>query len=132
MITSEIKDRVLSDFVLYPEGKVINVPDEALKYGIDQSTFTSLLLYYNRHCFIEAAGDFFGLLRVIPTVEAHDIVRLGGFVAQEELLKANIQKLGLEIDLLSKELASSNLLEKAQRIASIGKSILSFIDRLVE
>lgn len=131
MITSEIKDRVLSDFVLYPEGKAISVPDEALKYGIDRPTFTSLLLYYNRHCFIEAAGDFSGILRVIPTVEAHDVLRLGGFVAQEELLKANIQKLGLEIDLLSKELASSNLLEKAQRIASLGNSILSFLDRIV-
>lgn len=131
MITSEIKDLVLSDFLSSPSGKVINVPDEALKYGVDGSTFTSLLLYYHRHWFIEAAGNFYGILRVIPTVEAHDLIRLGGFVAQEDLLKSNIQKLGLEIDLLSKELASSNLLEKAQTIASLGKSILSFLDHIV-
>ena len=45
---------------------------------------------------------------------------------QEEILKGNIEKLGLEIDLLSKEL-SPDLLDKAQKLASFGNNILSVL-----
>lgn len=130
MITSEIKDRILSDLVSSPEGKVINVPEEALKYGIEQPTFTAILSYFDRHCLIQTAGNLSSILRIVPTVEAYDMLKLGGFSAQEELLKANIQKLDLEIDLLCKELTSPQLLEKAQTIASLGRSIINFLDRI--
>lgn len=46
----------------------------------------------------------------------------GGFTVQEEILKANIQKLSDELDLLAKQL-SPNLLEKATSISAIGASI---------
>ena len=46
------------------------------------------------------------------------------FFVQEEILKGNIEKLGLKIDLLSKELAP-DLIDKARKLASIENNILS-------
>lgn len=59
---------------------------------------------------------------VTLTAEFFDFVRHGGFTAQEELLLANLNKLLLEIETFEKDL-SPNLLEKANKIASIAGSI---------
>ena len=61
------------------------------------------------------------------TPEAHELWQRGGFFVQEEILKNNINKLALEIDLLSKQL-SPDLIDKAQKISSIGKNILSALN----
>lgn len=57
-------------------------------------------------------------------VEANDFYIHGGFQAQEEILKANIEKLSQELDLLSKQL-SPDLLEKANKLTGISSAILS-------
>ncbi|WP_417130160.1 hypothetical protein [Phocaeicola sp.] len=57
-------------------------------------------------------------------VEANDFYIHGGFQAQEEILKANIEKLSQELNLLSKQL-SPDLLEKANKLAGISSAILS-------
>ena len=56
--------------------------------------------------------------------KAHDFYSHGGFMAQEEMLKANIQKLSNELDLLAKQL-SPDLLEKASSISAIGANIIA-------
>lgn len=56
--------------------------------------------------------------------KAYDLYAHGGFTAQEELLKANINKLGYEIEALSKEL-EPKYLEKANHLASISMAVLS-------
>lgn len=58
-----------------------------------------------------------------PTSHAYDVFAHGGFTAQEEILKANIEKLGRELDVLSKEL-SPKFLDTANRLAGIGSCIL--------
>ena len=52
-----------------------------------------------------------------------DLHRHGGFTVEEELLKGNIEKLGLELDVLSKQL-SPNYTEKATQIAQIASMVM--------
>ena len=61
---------------------------------------------------------------VTISAKAYDLHAHGGFTAQEELLKANINKLGYEIEALSKELEPKHL-EKANQLASIAMAVLS-------
>lgn len=61
---------------------------------------------------------------VTISAKAYDMHTHGGFTAQEELLKANINKLGYELDVLSKKL-EPELLETANKISSIAMAVLS-------
>ena len=56
-------------------------------------------------------------------IKAMDLYRHGGFTAEEELLRNNIEKLGMELDLLSKQLAPK-FVEKASQLAQIGGAIM--------
>lgn len=56
-------------------------------------------------------------------IKAMDLHLHGGFTAEEELLKVNIEKLGMELDVLSNQL-SPNLAEKASQLAQIASAIL--------
>ncbi|WP_298032095.1 hypothetical protein [uncultured Alistipes sp.] len=60
------------------------------------------------------------------SADAHDFYNRGGFAGQEMLLKANIEKLGLELDKLAKDLTPEHL-ASAEKIASIGAAIMSAI-----
>lgn len=70
---------------------------------------------------IESTNDG---ITVTISAKAYDMHTHGGFTAQEELLKANINKLGYELDVLSKELEPKHL-EKAEKISSIAMAVLS-------
>ena len=70
---------------------------------------------------IESTNDG---MTVTISAKAYDMHTHGGFTAQEELLKANINKLGYELDVLSKELEPKHL-EKAEKISSIAMAVLS-------
>lgn len=59
-------------------------------------------------------------------IEAHDFLGRGGFTAQEEILKASINKLGFELDALSKELGPK-FSERAATIASIAGNIATVL-----
>ena len=48
-------------------------------------------------------------LNVILNVEAHDMVRRGGFTAKEKILKENLEKLSLEIEQLRTQDMLSNI-----------------------
>ena len=55
-------------------------------------------------------------------VEIYDFFNHGGFTAQEELLRANLEKLNLELLKLSKELEPSKL-ETINTITSVVSNI---------
>lgn len=60
-------------------------------------------------------------LNVILNVEAHDMVRRGGFTAKEKILKENLEKLSLEIEQLrTRDMA------QAARLATILSNIANF------
>ena len=56
--------------------------------------------------------------------EIFDFFNHGGFTAQEELLRANLEKLNLELLKLSKDLEPS-VLEKANTITAIAGSVVT-------
>lgn len=57
-------------------------------------------------------------------MEANDFLLRGGFVAQEELLETNINKLLLEIDNLKKQLGPDQL-ETVNKLSSIASAVFS-------
>ncbi|MEE0848235.1 MAG: hypothetical protein U0M63_01025 [Alistipes onderdonkii] len=128
MITTEIKDRILFDLtsrdsIVFHYSSV----DIAQRLNLSCEVVTAVIKHFVKIGFIKLfrpdkpyAGD------IEMQIEAYDFANRGGFLVQEELLKANIQKLGLEIDVLAKELSPKGL-ETAEKIATIGSSILSAI-----
>lgn len=60
-------------------------------------------------------------LNVILNVEAHDMVRRGGFTAKEKILKENLEKLSLEIEQLR-----TQDMAQAARLATILSNIANF------
>lgn len=124
MITAELKDRILKSLVETGNRLTTNIHTDAADYDTDPDTYSLILDQFERQGYLSQSKCMGGEALLFLNAEAHDMVRLGGFVAQEEMLKANIQKLGLEIDLLCKEL-TPDLLDKAQKISAIGGSILA-------
>lgn len=62
--------------------------------------------------------------RITLNAKAHDVYSHGGFTAQEEILKANIEKLDLQLQYLTKQLGP-DYLDTASKISSIGSAIMS-------
>lgn len=125
MITPILKDQILFDFVNNRNVSFDILYKDALSsFGTDRDTFVIILKYFEQKGLLYIKkGSEFGE-KITLTVNAYDLVRLGGFIVEEEILKANIEKLGLEIDLLSKRL-SPDLLDSVQKLSSISHSILS-------
>lgn len=130
LITPEIKDNVLTDIISVDNGFVQLNYEDAHKYGISPNQLAMIIKQFIRMDFLESKGEFigggFGGIFITTTLEAHDFLSHGGFYAQEEILKANINKLGLELEALSKELGP-DFIEKANKISSIASNIISFL-----
>lgn len=124
MITPELKDRILSDIVGSPMNCTLNVNTDCTHYGIDRDEFYAILQHFDSLNLISIKLCNDGQTFISTAVKAHDLLRNGGFVGQEMILKANIEKLGMEIDKLSDELSTSQL-DTAHKIASIGSAIIS-------
>ena len=63
-----------------------------------------------------------GVSRIRVTANLHDLFARGGFQARECLLEANLQKLGYELDSLSKS-NDPKVLEQIDKISGIAASI---------
>lgn len=125
LITPKLKDDLLADLMSV---KSMNVENNIHTCAKDFDTTPDI---------VEAIYDQFqemGLLKQTKflggtiffqlNAKAHGFYSHGGFMAQEEMLKANIQKLSNELDLLAKQL-SPDLLEKASSISAIGANIIA-------
>ena len=76
--------------------------------------------YFGRINFLEELGINRKGFSLILLTEAHNFYLKGVFAIQEEIFKANIEKLGFEIDNLKKQLSPDKLdtLNKISFIAS--------------
>ena len=124
MITCELKDKILCDIVSGAMVRTIDINESEMNYNIDRFTYDAVLEQFERYGFISQKHSLGGGRLITVKAEAHDFFNRGGFVVQEEILKGNIEKLGLELELLSKELAPKYL-EKSNIIMSIANNILS-------
>lgn len=130
MITVELKDRILNDFVNTGINIAVDIHETCKNYDIDSGILCLILDQFEKFGYIQQQKFLGGAILVSPLADAHDLVRQGGFTVKEELLKANIEKLGLEIDLLCKQLTPDQL-EQAHKITAIGASILSTLKLIV-
>jgi hypothetical protein len=127
MITCDLKDKILFQVVEAGMTQDIDIHDAEKDFGIDSITYEAILDQFERFGFIKQMKFLGGGIRLEVSVNAHDFVRRGGFLVQEEILKGNIEKLGWEIDKLSREI-SPDKLGTIQKITTIGNNILSALN----
>lgn len=127
LITPALKDKLLA-YILSEDSANIQLTfdeyDEEL--GMSDETISMILRHFYELGLLSKLTFFSNptgaLMRV--TVKAHDLWAHGGFTVQEEILKANIEKLDLQLQYLAKQLGP-DYLETANKLSSIGNAILS-------
>ena len=123
LITPKLKDEFLIDLLSNENMSfAMEVSECAEKFNTSKDIVEAIYDQFEGMGLLKQKAFSGGGIFIQLTTKAHDFYSHGGFTAQEELLKANIQKLSSELDLLAKQL-SPNLPEKAASIASIGASI---------
>ena len=100
MITPEEKDKVVNDIMSMDQLSSAIYYDSIKGLNVTENEFYMILEQLDRMGLIRQSRGY----SVTKRAELYDFVRRGGFVGQEELLKANIEKLNSELLVLSKEL----------------------------
>lgn len=100
MITPEEKDKVVNYIMSIDHLSSAIYYDSIKGLNITENEFYMVLEQLDRMGLIKQSRGY----AVTKRAELYDFVRRGGFVGQEELLKANIEKLNSELLVLSKEL----------------------------
>ena len=124
-ITPAVKDKVL--FHLRdncPLEQMVYVPTKELLADTetDFETLRAVLYQFERFGFFKEVGVGRESTSIIMYIELHDFANKGGFAIQEEIFKANIEKLGFEIDNLRKQL-SPDKLDTLNKISSIASAL---------
>lgn len=97
MITPEIKDKVLNDFIaigIHCEQDINSAYEE---FGITPDELEIIIDQFAEQNLLVAEKCLGGLILIHLTANAFDLARLGGFVGRELIAKATIEKLELEI-----------------------------------
>ncbi|MCB6971852.1 MULTISPECIES: hypothetical protein [Butyricimonas] len=129
LITPVMKDELLSLLVANCELNTYlssNHPKPLLDIAGSRNNLQAIFNQFCRLGLLSKGVVSSNSISVVVNVEAHDFLSRGGFTAQEEILKANINKLGLELESLSKEL-EPKFAEKASTIMTIANNILSVV-----
>lgn len=122
MITPAIKDKLLRYLIAQEQIDLeIDFHDLYEQTGIRFDLANMILEHFDRHGLILYQG-YIGGCCINLKAEIFDFFNHGGFTAQEELLRANLEKLNLELLKLSKDLEPS-VLEKANTITAIAGSV---------
>lgn len=115
MITAQLKDDIL---VLLCRSNYmsirVNTRNLSKESGASIEELEAILRYFEFLDLMRCRRMLGGWVDIVLNVQAHDVVIRGGFVAQEELLKQNIEKLILELEDLK-----TSMPEKAERISTI-------------
>jgi hypothetical protein len=131
-ITAELKDRVLfsiKNSVALERMLVIITREMESDADCPYDALRAILYQFERMGFISSLGVGNENTMFIAHAELHDYAERGGFAVQEELFRANIEKLGFEIDMLRKELPV-DYLEKLNKISGIASAIMTGLDRI--
>ena len=126
LITAELKDTILTS--LFDKGMHSEtIPEkDCSDYNIDKAVYWEILEQFQQMKLIRIEKPkFFPNWSVDITAYAHDLIRLGGFVGQEKLLIANIEKLHSELELLKKQLSAKKFHDRIDSITDISNAIIS-------
>jgi hypothetical protein len=133
MITSKIKDEILQhlcDNLEFENYYSIDKSEFSTNFGqLNPNEITGILNQFFRIGLISDFAENRSDYNLSLLVEASDFLAHGGFYVQDEVLKSNIKKLDIELQLLSKEL-EPKFLEKANLISSIGSTIVGALGLL--
>lgn len=126
------KDKVLFHFRdNCPLEQLIYVPTKELLKDTqtDFETLRAILYQFERFGFFKEINVGNDNTSVIMYAELHDFAHKGGFAIQEEVFKSNVEKLGLEIDNLRKQLGPDKL-DRLNKISSIASALFSGLSLL--
>ena len=107
--------------------KWFNIRDESKALGVGVQELDAMLGQFELLGLCEVMRNIGGRVDVSLNAEAHDMVLHGGFVAQEELLRKNIEKLELELKSLE-----PSLLGKVETISNIAANIATALGLFVK
>lgn len=122
LITPAIKDQVLQSLVSVNSiGIEVNLYEESKDLNLSPDIIEAIYDHFEEIGLIEQTKSYSSTTIKMKS-RAFDLYNHGGFNAEEEILKANIQKLDYELRTLANQL-SPDLLEKANKISSIASCI---------
>jgi hypothetical protein len=127
VIEHSIKDKLLTHIVLgCPVGswceKDCNLSQEL---GVTGDVIAALFTNFQNEGLVSDFGmDGTNGFYFRTTVSAHDLYQTGGFTFRQAVMKQQIEKLLLEIDVLKKELGPDRL-ETLNKLSSIGQAIVA-------
>lgn len=127
LITPFLKDQVLAflcencQVERMSSGKTSELLQEL---EIEFNTLNGILSQFDRFGFISDLNLRVSYFSLVLHTEAHDYKQKGGFQTQEEIFKANLEKLAWEIENLKKEVAPKHL-DTLSKIATIASTLIS-------
>jgi hypothetical protein len=128
LITPQLKDAVLLFLCenCLPEKHINFHPSEATSFmEIDFDTLSAILTQFQRKgllCDLNVRQD---IIYLTLRVDAQDHLNRFGFFALEEIFKANLEKLGHEVDSLNNDTTPEKRLEKITKISNITGTLIA-------
>lgn len=125
IITPQLKDELLVELLATSKYRYeIDCHELAPSFNTKPFILHIMLQQFAELGLIDYPNDGRGYGKVTIRAKAHDFYLHGGFAVQEEILKANIEKLGRELEVLAASL-TPDLADKAAELSSIGANILT-------
>lgn len=119
LITCSLKDEILRGFIERDKASFsADIKEMAIQYNISWVTMMAILEHFENLGFIKRGETLEGEIIFYIKVPAYDFFSHGGFLAQEELLKANLEKLILEIESLKPSIP-----DKVESLTAIASNI---------
>ena len=123
MITPEIKDKVLCAIVESKETIFdLSYEDIFPNNEISKRHLHLILIQFVEKGLLRKVANNGSYFLLSVSADIYDFFNHGGFVAQEEILRANLQKLDYELTKLSQEIEPS-LTDRISKITTIAASI---------
>lgn len=124
IITPSLKDDILKHFVTQGMSFCTSFHEDCLNFDTTFEVYEAIVKQFEEMNLLECNRMLGGNAFIHLTAYAHDFYNHGGFQAQEELLKANINKLGLELEKLSKDL-EPKFADRANTLSAIAANIVT-------
>lgn len=126
MITPIIKDDVLKSFLQFGMRCQTNIRKDCSDFNLSWEEYDALIRQFEGFNLLKATRLMGGETIIQLNADTCDLMNRGGFYAQEELLKANIEKLHIELAALSKQL-EPKFADKAKELIGIASGIASVL-----
>jgi hypothetical protein len=106
----------------------IDIRQYSKTLGIPKDFLDAILSQFEHLELCRAKKCLGGWVEVVLNAQAYDMARLGGFVAQEELLKNNFEKLRLELEELKPHYSQkfARIIEVLTNIGNIAQTARTF------